>query len=254
MKCAKCGAELQQDAVFCVQCGEKISVANEVSNPAMPEKPPVVNNAANTNPVFNQAFAPVAGEAVAEAENKKKKAKIFRWILIGIAVLFLIFAVITSKSSKPVPYTSYTDYSQIDDYVAVNVQYVDTLATEDTIDSETKEVKSTQRVFCFAITDDNYVCILDVSKTVYDEQLSHLEDNLYSSDSVTVYANVKELNKKLIDLYPDVLTDDTVDTLNNQELKVIPSAKENMNGTLMLITFLLLVSFFVVLFLRKKFK
>ena len=105
MFCAKCGAKIEDDAVFCSKCGARQGVAAQEETPV---QAPVAAPAAN--PTGNAELNTPAQPDNIEAPKKKKKTGLLIGLIIGgavlgvlavLAVIIMLIVVATSCSGKP---------------------------------------------------------------------------------------------------------------------------------------------------------
>jgi len=251
--CENCGNPLDDNAMICPHCGQAVETVYA---------PPV----SPAQPVENTAYMPAENQVAVQAvddEKKQKKLKILTIALIALPILIVLLDIIAFTTAKPVEATPYyASAATKGDYVSTDIAYIEPLAKMNSVDSETQEVKSTKSYYCLAVTTGYDVLVANVPTEYYEQTLSIYSDN-YDSESntiidsskyITIYADVADLKQDLIDLYPEALNSDNLVRLNNQQLDVHASPKTQMNGALLIISFLLFVGLIVVIILRKKAK
>ena len=122
MKCYFCGAENEEGAVFCEECGKKIDKI-----PAQPEPSPKPEPIMRTDPSSVPHPQTVAVQSVAADNDNKKRNIIIAVLAASVVILTVIIIVMLASSSKPQDISA-SDHS--DTYAKENVSDVSNKATD----------------------------------------------------------------------------------------------------------------------------
>lgn len=203
MKCKHCGAELNENSKFCMNCGSQVSTNDENATTEKTQYASGILQYSNNQKPSNQQAAPVLSES---KPHKPWYKRWWIWLLMGLGTIVLLFnmtctcAIIMPSSSSGS--SSNTKITESNNSAVIK----ETTSTEKATEKATESPKEIEEAFKSSCTEIDYKTLSrnpDKYKgdnfVITGEVIQVLESDSWFNDTTTLRINITKEELEYLD-------------------------------------------------------